>query len=92
MSVYQITYITFVFNVFCGIFRVRQTKLKWKLLYIHLPIPFIAYMRITSGISWQYIPLLVAVAIIGQLGGGKINSTLFPDTMPNANAKSEKED
>ena len=92
MTVYQIIYITLIFNVFCGIFRVRQTKLKWKLLYIHLPIPFIAYMRITSGISWKYIPLLVVVAVIGQLIGGKFNALVFPKTMPRYKAELEEED
>ncbi len=82
MNLTEIIIITLIFNIICGVFRVRQTKLKWKLLYIHLPIPLIAYLRITSGISWKFIPLLVIVAVIGQMVGGKINSKLFPHTMP----------
>ncbi len=63
---------TIIFNVFCGIFRVRQTKLGWKLFYIHIPIPFIAWMRISSGVSWKFIPVLVVVALGSQVVGGKL--------------------
>ncbi|NOY23716.1 MAG: hypothetical protein GXO70_09450 [Acidobacteria bacterium] len=63
---------TIIFNIFCGIFRVRQTKLTWKLFYIHIPIPFIAWVRISSGISWKFIPVLVFVALGSQVIGGKL--------------------
>lgn len=63
---------TIIFNIFCGIFRVRQTKLGWKLFYIHIPIPFIAWARISSGISWKFIPVLVFVALGSQVVGGKL--------------------
>jgi len=92
MTLSEIIAITFVFNIVCGIFRVRQTKLKWKLFYIHIPIPLIAYLRITSGISWKYIPVLVIIAILGQFLGGKINAYVFPRTMPDFNPELEEED
>ena len=63
---------TVIFNIFCGIYRVRQTKLRWKLFYIHIPIPFIAWVRISSGISWKFIPVLVFVALGSQIVGGKL--------------------
>ncbi len=92
MKLAEIIILTLLFNIVCGLFRVRQTNLKWKLLYIHLPIPFIAYLRITSGISWKYIPLLVIVAVIGQITGGKINLKFFPDTMPSSKIDLNKEE
>jgi hypothetical protein len=63
---------TVIFNIFCGIYRARQTKLRWKLFYIHIPIPFIAWARISSGISWKFIPVLVFVALGSQIVGGKL--------------------
>ncbi len=81
MSLTEIIAITFVFNILCGLFRVRQEKLKWKLFYIHIPIPLIAYLRISSGISYKFIPVLVIVAVIGQYLGGRINRALFPRTI-----------
>ncbi len=92
MNLTEVIILTFIFNIICGLFRVRQTKLKWKLLYIHIPIPFIAYMRISSGISWKFIPLLVIVAVLGQFSGGKLNSMFFPDTMPSIKPDLSKED
>jgi len=71
---------TIIFNILCGIFRVRQTKLKWKLFYIHIPIPFIAWVRISSGISWKFIPVLVFVALGSQVVGGKLPFGTHPLT------------
>ncbi len=69
-----LTTITFILNIICGFFRVRQEKLKMKLLYIHIPIPLIAFLRITWKISWKFIPFFVMVAIVGQFLGGKLNA------------------
>ncbi len=80
-----IIFATIIFNLFCGIFRVRQTKLGWKLFYIHIPIPFIAWMRISSGVSWKFIPVLVVVALGSQVVGGKlfpVNRDSMEETMP----------
>ena len=63
---------TIIFNIFCGIFRARQSKLRWKLFYIHIPIPFIAWVRISLDISWKFIPVLVIVALGSQVIGGKL--------------------
>lgn len=64
--------VTLLLNLGCGWFRVRQSKLSWKLFYIHIPIPFIAWLRISSGVSWKFIPVLVLVAVAGQLAGGRL--------------------
>lgn len=64
---------TIIFNIFCGVFRARQAKLGWKIFYIHIPIPFIAGVRITCDVSWKFIPVLVAVALASQIIGGKLS-------------------
>jgi uncharacterized protein YneF (UPF0154 family) len=63
--------ITFLLNIVCGIYRANAEKFWKKMLFIHLPIPLIAYFRITSGVSWKMIPVLVVVAFSGQFAGGK---------------------
>lgn len=63
---------TIIFNIFCGIFRARQSNLRWKLFFIHIPIPFIAWVRISCDVSWKFIPVLVVVALGSQVIGGKL--------------------
>lgn len=72
MSLSAIIIITFILNIFCGVYRARTDKFWFKMLFIHLPIPLIAYFRITSGVSWKMIPVLVVAAFMGQLTGGKL--------------------
>jgi len=72
MSLTSIIIITFALNIICGIYRSRTDKFWVKMLFIHLPIPLIAYFRITSGVSWKMIPVLVVAAFAGQLTGGKL--------------------
>ena len=40
--------------------------------YIHISIPVIVYVRIKTGLGWQFIPFTLASAVIGQLIGGKL--------------------
>lgn len=71
MSLTTIIIITFLLNIVCGIYRAKTDKFWMKMLFIHLPIPLIAYFRITSGVSWKMIPVLVVAAFSGQFVGGK---------------------
>jgi len=71
LNLTAIIIITFLLNIVCGIYRARADKFAKKMLFIHLPIPLIAYFRITSGVSWKMIPVLVVAAFSGQLVGGK---------------------
>ncbi|MDP3939335.1 MAG: hypothetical protein Q8R92_14525 [Deltaproteobacteria bacterium] len=43
-------------------------------LAIHIPIPFVILLRITSGLGWQLVsfPVVVGAFFVGQLLGGQI--------------------
>ena len=62
----------FAMNLPLGYLRqgTRRLSFKW-FLYIHLSIPFIILLRVYMGISYWYIPLSIASAVAGQLGGGR---------------------
>jgi len=57
-------------NVPFGAWRATTERLsaRW-LLAVHLPIPFILLLRLSSGYTYRVIPLLVAGAVTGQLLG-----------------------
>lgn len=60
-------------NVPLGYLRegARKYSAVW-FLYIHLSIPLIAFLRISSRMSPWFIPLFILCALAGQLIGGKI--------------------
>lgn len=64
---------TILINIPFGYLRGRSRKysLQW-ILYIHLPVPFIIYLRYTAGISYYFIPLMLAGAVTGQFTGGRL--------------------
>lgn len=65
--------LTFMLNLPFGYFRAKEKKFSFKwFLYIHLPIPFIIFVRIASHLDIRYIPLFVFAALIGQVIGGKL--------------------
>jgi hypothetical protein len=47
----------------------RKGSLVW-FFYIHASIPFIVWLRVLFGFSWQIIPFTLACAVLGQLSGG----------------------
>lgn len=49
----------------------RKYSVPW-FLYIHLPIPFIIFLRLTFEFTWKAIPLLLVAALTGQFAGGRI--------------------
>ncbi len=64
-------------NLPFGYYRAGTRKLSWQwFLAIHLPVPFIFILRVTSGAAWTVIPLLVASAVAGQFMGGMIRNGL----------------
>lgn len=65
--------LTFVLNIFFGYFRAKAKKysLKW-FLYIHLPIPLVAFVRLYSHLDWRFIPVFLVAAVAGQIIGGKL--------------------
>lgn len=65
--------LTFVLNLPFGYFRAKEKKYSFKWwFYIHLPIPFIIFVRIASQLDFRYIPIFISAAIIGQVCGGKL--------------------
>ncbi|WP_218076147.1 hypothetical protein [Desulfuribacillus stibiiarsenatis] len=61
-------------NIPLGIWRAgaRKFSVRW-FAAIHIAVPMIYYIRITTGISPWIIPVLIAMAVAGQLVGGKIH-------------------
>jgi hypothetical protein len=66
--------LAFVISIPCGYMRENYAKytFMWFLL-IHIPIPFIVWVRIESGINWRIIPLTIAGSIGGQIVGGMVS-------------------
>ena len=62
-----------VLNIPLGYMREGQRKysLAW-FAYIHLSIPLIAYLRITSRITSWFIPFFILCALAGQIVGGRV--------------------
>jgi hypothetical protein len=68
-----ISLLTFALNVIFGYFRGKEKKFSFKwFLYIHIPIPFVAFARIFSHLDWRYIPIFLAAAVIGQVFGARM--------------------
>jgi len=62
----------FTINLPFGAWRVRTTKrtLPW-LMSIHVPIPFLFLLRRALGLSYWFIAVSLAAAILGQYLGGR---------------------
>ncbi|MDT8441580.1 MAG: hypothetical protein RQ723_07955 [Desulfuromonadales bacterium] len=55
----------------------RKFSVRW-FVCIHLSIPFIIALRLANGISWQIIPFTFALAILGQIVGGRLRRLKLP--------------
>ncbi len=68
-----VSFVAFAVNVAAGRLRARSAKfsVSW-FLWIHLPILVILPIRVWVGLSAWMIPLLVAVALVGQWVGGRL--------------------
>ncbi len=73
MLVILLVIFTILINIPFGYLRGRSKKYSFKwLLYIHLPVPLVIYLRYTAGVSYYFIPLMLAAAVFGQFTGGKL--------------------
>ena len=71
--VIEISFFTFVLNLFFGYFRGKQKKFSFKwFLYIHLPIPFVVLARVFSHLDYRYIPIFLFAAVVGQIFGARL--------------------
>lgn len=81
MSVPELTFLAIAVNIPLGWLRSRVHRFSWQwFLWIHLSIPLIIICRVSSHISWRWIPLLIASTVTGQLIGGRIRSRLIRET------------
>jgi hypothetical protein len=75
MNLLLVTLAVFLINLPFGYWRANVYKysLQWALA-IHLPIPFIIFLRLSSGIGFQLYtyPILIAAFFMGQLIGSKL--------------------
>lgn len=73
----ELLFATFSLNLIFGYWRYNATKfsLKW-FLAIHLPIPFVYLLRNYEGIGIWILPILLVIAITGQILGGIIRSNI----------------
>lgn len=66
---------TFLINIPCGYLRSNYKKLSFMwFLFIHLPVPFVIYIRYVNGIdlSWTLAPFLFGSYFLGQYVGKKL--------------------
>ncbi|HCW93066.1 MAG TPA: hypothetical protein DHM44_05235 [Flexistipes sinusarabici] len=68
-----LTIFTYAINVPFGVARkkFRKFSLGW-FLCIHAPIPVVAFIRISTQISFKLIPVLIIAAIAGQMTGSRV--------------------
>ena len=75
MKLFIISIIVLLFNIPFGYWRagVKKFSLQW-ILAIHLPVPFVIFLRLYSDIGFALYtyPVLVAAFFLGQLAGAKI--------------------
>ena len=73
MLIFGLTLFSLLLNIPFGYLRSKSKKfsIQW-ILYIHLPVPFIIYLRSMAGVSYYFIPLMIAAAIFGQFAGGRL--------------------
>lgn len=66
--------LAFVISVPCGYLRQNYVKYSfmWFLL-IHIPIPFIVFLRLEAGLDWHVIPLTLGGSVAGQIAGGIVS-------------------
>ena len=63
-----------IINLPLGYLRQNYEKFSFAwYFYVHISIPIIIYLRVKSGYSWQFIPLTLGGAVLGQMLGGMIN-------------------
>ena len=67
-------------NLPFGAWRTTTRKFSWQwFLSIHLPIPAIFIIRRAAGFGWDYVPVMIACAVTGQILGGWLYAKLRPE-------------
>ncbi len=73
MTINELMLIVFLINIPFGYWRSRTKKFskKW-IMAIHVPIPFVFLLRVSTGFGLTIIPLLILSDIAGQVVGGRM--------------------
>lgn len=73
MKIALVLLFTFLVNLPFGWLRRKERKFTFKWwLYIHLPIPLVIALRIWLEINPWWIPVVIAVAVVGQIIGARL--------------------
>ncbi len=68
-----IAVVALLLNIPCGYVREGHQKFSFRwFFWIHASIPFLIYLRLTLKASPWFIPVAIAIAVIGQMIGGRI--------------------
>lgn len=72
-AVILIAFFCFLINIPFGIWRSNHEKfsLLW-FVYIHVPVPLVIAIRLVCKINPVFIPLFIAMAVLGQYVGGRM--------------------
>lgn len=61
-------------NIPLGMWRVRTKKFSFSwFISIHIAVPLIYFIRVSEGLAYWTIPIFIALAVLGQLFGGRIS-------------------
>ena len=74
LMIFGLVLMAFIINIPFGYIRQRYEKLTFMWFFLlHIPIPFIIFIRIYAGIDWRVIPLTLCGSVAGQFVGGAVN-------------------
>ncbi|MFZ3383373.1 MAG: hypothetical protein WA144_05560 [Candidatus Methanoperedens sp.] len=73
MSIIELILLVFFINLPFGYWRYKTPRFsrKW-MMAVHIPVPFVFLLRISSGFGWNVIPVLILSFAAGQFTGGKL--------------------
>ncbi len=73
MSIIELILVVFLINLPFGYWRYNTPRFsrRW-MMAVHIPVPFVFLLRISSGFGWNVIPLLMLSFAAGQFAGGKL--------------------
>jgi hypothetical protein len=79
MNLLIIAVVVFLLNIPFGVWRanVRKFSLQW-ILAIHLPVPVVVFLRIYSGLGWDWytFPVLIGAFFLGQFCGARLGDMI----------------
>lgn len=77
MKLWLIAATVLALNLPFGFWRARVRKFSWQwILAIHLPVPLVIALRISSGLGWRFytFPVMIGAFFLGQMLGARIGA------------------